>query len=220
MSQVALISASGGLSVVFGVVAFGTALLALSLTLAVLLMRERVKQAMYEQGLTPVRVRWRPFAYWSPAVGRGWAFEVIGADAFGTMQSGRFWVSSLRWRVWRIAADAGYFKEPMSGLMQVVYLLTSTLCFGFGIRTLLARVIILPSTRRAPQGVHLYGWSKNLLSAAVLCAAGVLLLHVVYHYSGPSNERKFRRVARTVAATGWVLLWLSFATFAVQLARS
>jgi hypothetical protein len=211
-----LLPASNVLIPILGVVAIIAVLAALHVTLAVLLMRDRVRRAMCEEGLTPMRVRWRPFAYWAPAGLRGWAFEGVCADATGMPQCGRFWVSPWRRRVWRIDPDAGYFRKPLSRLARVVYALMSGLCLAFAIRTLVAHQLLLPRTRLAPHGVPVCGWPKNLLSAAVLCAAGELLLHVAYHYSRQTDERRYRRAARALTAGGWALFWLSLAFFGYQ----
>lgn len=199
-----------------------TTLLGLIQTLGVLWMRDLVMRAIREQGFEPLRVRWRPLALWADrwgARGRTLAptpFEGIYADATGATHQARFlvrlWPSRVRW----IPPEGSYSFKPMSWFAQVVCCGISALCLYFGIKYLLAQELFLPPVLRNPRGVHLHGWSKNLLCLTLFCIAGSLLSGVVCRYRHQADERVYRLASRSCEVVGMALLWLSLGVYIYQ----
>jgi len=187
------------------------ALLALVLVFSVLQARALVVQAICEEGFTPVRVRWRPFAYWRPQWRRGHAFEAVYADASGLTQSGRFWASQWAGEVRWIAPEAGYLEKPMTRLARAVYFSAAALCVGFATILLLAQQVYVPRLAYWSGGRYLHGWPKDLLALAGVCAAASLLTQVAYHYSRQTDERRYRWAARASSAAAWAMVGISYA---------
>jgi hypothetical protein len=204
--------ANNGWPALLAVAIIVAALLVLVLLFSVLQLRGRVAQAIREEGFTPVRVRWRPFAYWAPRwCFRGHPFEAVYADASGLTQSGRFWVSQWPGRVRWIAPQAGYLEKPMTRVARAVYFSAAALCVGFATTLLLAQQVYVPRLAYWSGGRYLRGWPKDLLALAALCAAGSLLAQVAYHYSRQTDERRHRWAARAFSAAAWALFWISWA---------
>jgi hypothetical protein len=187
------------------------ALFGLVLAFSVVRLRARVVQSLCDEGSAPVRVRWRPLAYWAPRWDAGLAFEGVYADASGLIQRGRFWVPARRSGVQRVAPQVGYLMKPMSRAAQAVYLLASALCIGFGTWLLRAQQVYVPGLVYTSRGAYWRGWPKDVVALGLLCAAGSLLTQVAYHYSRQAGECWYRRVARTFGVVGWTLVCIAWA---------
>jgi hypothetical protein len=186
------------------------ALFGLVLAFSVVRLRARVMQSLRDEGFAPVRVRWRPLAYWAPRWDAGLAFEAVYADASGLIQRGRFWVPERRSGVQRVAPDAGYLMKPMSRAVQAVYLSASALCIGFATWLLRVQQVYVPGLIYSSRGAYWLGWPKDLVALAVLCAAGSLLTQVAYHYSRQARECWYRRAARALGVVAWALVCIAY----------
>ncbi len=89
------------LAIVFGIVA-------VLCTLAVVLCREWVKTDLRERGFCPLRVRWRPLAFWTDGLTCG--FDVRYSDLRGLIHKARCWTywhrPSVTWEADEIIGEA------------------------------------------------------------------------------------------------------------------
>jgi hypothetical protein len=194
------------------------ALPVVALTLLWLLfLREQVKKDLRQQGFTPIRVRWRPFAFWALYYSSG--FNVLCADPANEIHRLRCRVSNLDLRVRWIDPRVRYL-EDLPGIGRVVYGLLMVLLLGFGVRCLAAGKLVLPATLRHPKPVRLQGLPLSLLAAAALCGAGHFLTVLLSQYAGEESKRPYELVARGLSWAGWGLFLASLVVYTCALAAS
>src|SRR5215468_4914610 len=147
-----------------------------------LYLREQVKKDLYKRGLTPLRVRWRPFAYWTGVYGSG--FRVVYNSPLAGAEPGRCWVSNLDLRVRWIDPESGYLPSGLPWIGKWVYGLISAALFWFGAKCFLAQELILPGALKHPGPLRLRGWPLILLGAAALSGAINCLIVVSHNVLG------------------------------------
>jgi hypothetical protein len=179
-----------------------------------LLMREQVKKSLRVRGLTPRRVRWRPFAYWAGVYST--AFRVIYADPLGLGHQARCQVSRLDLSVRWIDDEIGYLDHNLPMIGRVVYLMLSVILAWFGLRCLLAGKLALPPTLRHPAPLVLEGRPLILLAAAAFCGAVNLAMALSYGYAGQGKERSYTIIARGFSVVGWCLFLASLLIYTFQ----
>jgi hypothetical protein len=97
-----------------------------------------------------------------------------------------------------------------------IYRVLAALFFiGVGIYALVVHDWHWFGTFRNPQGIHLFGWPKDLMGFAAFSAAVSLVLPVASHYH-EANGRLYRFFARVFFVSGWILFGASFITFTQQ----
>ena len=189
------------------------AIVVVVMLLLMLWAREQVKKNLRERGFRPIRVRWRPFAYWRQLNSTG--FNVSYLDVAGSKYEARCSVSTLAWPfgqgVQWIENDAQYLDKNLPWVGRVIYLRACTFFLYFGVRNLIAGEWVIPRRGYPGQPHHLSGWPMILLSSAALCGAVSSLAKVAYQYVTEHGERACNFVARFFAITGWLLLAASFA---------
>lgn len=179
----------------------------------VILLRERVKTSLKDQGFHPKRVRWRPFAFWASAYGTG--FVVVYLDDYGIQHRARCSVfDKVHW----VPEEVDYLDKNLPLFGRILYLCIAAVLLYIAARAALATLVFLPPTLRAPRGIRISGWAKQLVALAAFSGAASLLIHVVYSYVR-RNDRFFRRAARSLAILGWVLFFGSFVVYAYTYRR-
>jgi len=188
-------------------------ILAVLFFLWLLFLREQVKKELSRRGLVPIRVRWRPFAYWAGPYGSGF-WVVYGGPLMGA-ERGRCWVSNLDFRVRWIDPESGYLPSGLPMVGKWVYALISAALCWFGAKCLLAQELILPGTLRHPGPVRLRGWPLILLGGAALSGAVNCLIVVSHNVLGSRHERLHTVLARSAGAIGWAFLLASLVVYTV-----
>jgi len=180
--------------------------------------REQVKKDLQRQGFNPIRVRWRPFAYWAWLKETG--FIVMFVDATGCVQTARcsVWFSKVRW----IADDVKYLNKNLPLVGKLAYLIIALLLLDFGLKHLLTGELILPPSLRQlqPGPIYLHGWTLNSMSFAALCYAASLITAIVYCYRVRANQRNYIFISRGLSIFSWILFWLSLIVYSYQFSQN
>jgi hypothetical protein len=193
--------------------AFGIVLVLVLLT--VVWMREQVKKDLWQRGLTPVRVRWVPYAYWASVYST--AFSVCYTDQNGRVSRARCCTSTLGpTRVRWVPEDVRYLMTNVGSFGQLILTSIALFLLQFAVRAMLRAELILPASYRYRQPVHVHGWPLTLLCLAALCGAGSLLAQVIFQHDRRNRERTYTLLARGSSLLGWTLLWSSLALHAWQ----
>lgn len=184
--------------------------------LSILWAREQVKKDLAGKGFRPVRIRWHPFAYWSPL--QRCPFEVTFEDDTGAERKGRCEVySDWNWRIrvrW-IGDDVVYLQKKLPPAGRVVYVAIAGFLIQYGIRSLVKGESIYKVWRKnySLPPISMRGSPAILLSLAALCGAWCLLSHVASHYDDGSRDRFYGLSARVSSILGWTLFCTSFLVY-------
>ena len=192
---------------------------AVLLFLGLVWVREQVKKDLFAKGLRPIRIRWHPFAYWSPLWRPG--FDVIFEDNTGSARKGRCMVcQDWQWRIYVqwVSDDLGYLQKNLGLSWRIVYVVLAGFLIQFGIRSLIKGESIYRVWGKRPgtPPIHIRGSPAILLSLAAFCGAWSLLSQVAFQYDRGNRERLYGLSARAARLLGWLLFWSCLLVFAWQ----
>lgn len=163
--------------------------------------REQIKRDLADRALTPIKIRWQPFAWWVPG-NNSQGFVVTYADAFGSQTTTRCSVLNrdVRW----VPDNARYLDPDQGWVSRGMYLLVASVLLYFALRWLVSGDLAWHS--RYHRIFHVRGVELMLLCASMSSAASSLLVQGFYFGRRARTERACTILSRT-------LVFLAFAFF-------